>query len=134
MDILLFFAIPLSTILLSIVWQRIVRSPALVAITAFAIFLVWVYSLDATLLIFAIAYTILAFITAILTRFVLDRFFANNDVQNLQVNRLHADNIDTDLINATSLQVENEEGNNDSNGSCGRLNRCWTRNRYHNFK
>ena len=99
MDILLFFAIPLSTILLSIVWQRIVRSPALVAITAFAIFLVWVYSLDATLLIFAIAYTILAFITAILTRFVLDRFFANNDVQNLQVNRLHADNIDTDLIN-----------------------------------
>ena len=40
MNLFIFFALPLATILLAIVLQKILRSPILVAITAFAIYLI----------------------------------------------------------------------------------------------
>ena len=69
-NILLFFVLPLSTIILSIVLQKILRCPILVAGTFFAIFLIVTYVVDSNLLIFAIAYTIIAYITATLTRVI----------------------------------------------------------------
>ena len=39
-NLLLFFALPVATILLSIVLQKILNCPILVAITAFAIYLI----------------------------------------------------------------------------------------------
>lgn len=68
--ILLFFVLPLSTIILSIVLQKILKCPILVAGTFFAIFLIITYVIDSNLLIFAIAYTIIAYITATLTRVI----------------------------------------------------------------
>ena len=68
----IFFAIPLATIILSIVLQKTLRNPILVALTFFAIFLIVAFILDllgivdlGTGLIAAIIYTIIAFITAI---------------------------------------------------------------------
>ena len=69
-NILLFFVLPLSTIILSIVLQKILKCPILVAGTFFAIFLIITYVIDSNLLIFAIAYTIIAYITATLTRVI----------------------------------------------------------------
>ena len=68
--ILLFFALPISTIILSIVLQKLLKCPILVAGTFFAIYLIVTYAVDANLLIFAIAYTIIAFITATLTKVI----------------------------------------------------------------
>ena len=68
--VLLFFVLPISTIILSIVLQKILRCPILVAGTFFAIFLIVTYVVDPNLLIFAIAYTIIAYITATLTRVI----------------------------------------------------------------
>ena len=63
--LLLFFALPIATIILSIVLQKILKSPILVAATFFAIFLIVTFAaFDTWFLVFAIAYTILAFITA----------------------------------------------------------------------
>lgn len=66
--ILLFFALPIATIILSIVLQKILKCPILVAATFFAIYLVLTYIISPSLLIFAIVYTIIAYITAFLVR------------------------------------------------------------------
>jgi len=63
--LLLFFALPIATIILAIVLQKILRSPILVAATFFAIYLIVTFAVfDASFLIFTIVYTILAFLAA----------------------------------------------------------------------
>lgn len=68
MNILFLVIIPIATILISIVLQKILKKPVLVAILAFAIFLILAYTVFTTeFLLNAIVYTILAFLTAIIT-------------------------------------------------------------------
>ena len=70
-NLLIFFAIPVATIIFSIVLQKLLNSPILVAATIFAILLLVTFSaFDSSFLVYAILYSILAFITAIITRFV----------------------------------------------------------------
>ena len=68
MNLFIFFALPLATILLAIVFQKILRSPILVAITFFAIYLIVAFAAFsdtlAEAIIAAIIYTIIAYITA----------------------------------------------------------------------
>jgi len=69
--LLLAFALPIATILLSIVLQKILKCPLLVAATFFAVLLIITYAVfDSSFLVFAILYTILAYVTAVLTRLV----------------------------------------------------------------
>ena len=69
--LLIFFALPVATILLAIVLEKILRCPILTAITFFAIYLIVAFAIfDASFLVFVIIYTILAFITAVLTNIV----------------------------------------------------------------
>ena len=64
--LLLFFALPISTILLSIVLQKILNCPLLVAATFFAVYLIVTYvAFDSSFLVYVILYTILAYVTAI---------------------------------------------------------------------
>ena len=64
--LLLFFALPIATIILSVVLLKILKCPALVAATFFAIYLILTYAVfGSDFLIFAIVYTILSYITAI---------------------------------------------------------------------
>ena len=69
--LLLFFAIPVATIILSIVLQKLLQSPILVAATFFAIFLILTFAVfDESFLVFAILYTLLALVTALIVRFI----------------------------------------------------------------
>ena len=69
--LLLAFALPVATILLAIVLQKILKCPLLVAATFFAVFLIVTYAVfDSSFLVFAILYTILAYVTAVLTRII----------------------------------------------------------------
>ena len=78
MDLLIFFALPIATILLAIVLERVLRSPILVAITFFALYLIILFALFATevvtdlatLLIALIVLTFIAYITAVIVRFI----------------------------------------------------------------
>ena len=78
MDLLIFFALPIATVLLAIVLERVIHSPILVAITFFAIYLIVLFALFdtevvtdlATLLIALIVFTFLAYITALIVKFV----------------------------------------------------------------
>ena len=67
--LLLFFALPVATIILAIVLERILKCPWLVGATFFAIYLIVTFAVfDASFLVFAILYAILALVTAILAR------------------------------------------------------------------
>lgn len=81
--LLLLFALPVATIILAIVLQKILKCPLLVAATFFAIYLVVTYAaFDSSFFVYAILYTILAYVTAILTKLIceiISRFNLNND-------------------------------------------------------
>lgn len=72
--LLIFFALPVATIILAIVLQKILRCAFLTAATFFAIYLIVTFvAFDASFLVFAIAYTIIAFITAFIAEFFFER-------------------------------------------------------------
>ena len=89
--LLIFFALPIAIIIISIALQKIFKCPFLVAGIIFAIFLIVTFTIgNLNYLVATIAYTILAFITAILTNIIcrihreLDRREeANNNSGNL---------------------------------------------------
>lgn len=77
--LLLAFAIPVATILLSIVLQKILKCPLLVAATFFAVLLIVTFTVsDLSFLVFAIIYTILAYVTSVLTRFICNLISTTN--------------------------------------------------------
>lgn len=85
--LLIFFAIPVATIILSAIFETLIRSPLKIAGIAFSIFLIVAFALGGTveLLVAAIIYTILAFITAYLVCLFYNRdrhHFCNNSNNN----------------------------------------------------
>lgn len=128
--LLLFFALPVATIILAIVLQKILNNPLLVAATFFAIYLIVTFAaFDASFLVYAIIYTILAYITAILVKAIC-RFLAIIANQNNCTYRVTerpitiSTNLSSEASNLTSnttlLTTNNASTNNNSNGnSCG---------------
>lgn len=83
--LLLFFALPVATIIFAIVLQKLLNSPILVALTIFAVFLIVTFAaFTESFLVFAIVYTILAYITAVISRFV--KNFINSQNNNCNNN------------------------------------------------
>ena len=69
--LLIFFALPIAIIIISIALQKIFKCPFLVAGIIFAIFLIVTFAIgNLNYLVATIAYTILAFITAVLTNII----------------------------------------------------------------
>ena len=115
--LLLFFALPIATIILSIVLQKILKCPILVAATFFAIYLIVAFAIfDSGFLIFVILYTILAYITAVLTRLIcniLERL-------NLLNNNCNSNCICDDRCNNScrnNKNSNNNDNNNDNNNN-----------------
>ena len=72
--LLILFALPIATILLAIVLQKILKCPVLVAITFFAIDLIVAFAFFyASFLILVILYTALAYITAVIVKCLIRR-------------------------------------------------------------
>lgn len=73
--VLIFFAIPVAIIILSIVLERILKCPVLTAATFFSVFLIVAFAVfDTSFLVFVIAYTIISYITALISEFIFSRF------------------------------------------------------------
>lgn len=107
-NLLIFFAIPVATIILAIVLQKILKCPLLVAATFFAIFLIVTFAaFDESFLVFAILYTLLALITALIVRFICCLI----------------QNSDNSCINGDAMQnncmCENNNSDNDDDNNCG---------------
>lgn len=73
--LLIFFAIPLATIILSAILETFIKCPFKVAGIFFSIFIVVAFALGGTaeLILAAIVYTIISFITAILVKCITKR-------------------------------------------------------------
>ena len=117
MNLFIFFVLPLATILLSIVLQKILRSPILVAITFFAIYLIVAFvSFSDTLaeaIIAVIIYTVIAYITANIVMAIccLKRRNCNNEEQtrnNLSYNNM----INSRFINPYEIENNSYSINN----------------------
>lgn len=68
-NLLIFFAFPIAVIIVSIILQKLLHNPELVAALTFAVFLIITFTaFDETFLIATLAYTVLAFATAVITR------------------------------------------------------------------
>lgn len=79
--LLIFFALPLATIILAAVLQKLIKCPILVAAIFFAIYLIVAFAaFDATFLIAVIVYTFLAYVTAAIVR-ILCWFFRNCNIR-----------------------------------------------------
>ncbi len=78
--LLIFFAIPIATIILSAILETFIRCPFKVAGIFFSIFLVLAFILGGTaeLIVAAIIYTILSFITAYIVEIILRNREENN--------------------------------------------------------
>lgn len=78
--LLLFFAFPVAVIIFSIVLEKLLNNPTIVASLVFAVFLVVTFAAyDATFLIATLAYTVLAFITALIVNLLENREDLNDD-------------------------------------------------------
>lgn len=72
-NLLLFFAFPIATIILSITAQKLIKSPILVSSVFLAIYIIVAFAaFNAFFLIYAVVYSVFAYITAMMTQMVLD--------------------------------------------------------------
>ena len=123
MDILFFVILPLATILISIVLQKVLQSPSLVAILTFSIYLILAFTVFTTdFLINTVIYTILAFLTAVLVKTIYcliknmgDRINCNENDENIlkkDISGLEDSiNLLEDSINSLNNLITNLVGN-----------------------
>ncbi len=110
--LLIFFALPVAVIIISIALQKILKCPVLVAAIIFAIFLIVTFIVNnLNFLIAAITYAILSFITAYITciicRFI-DKLSCNSSC--------FCDNNDNERSNNRVLTISNNQNNGNSCG------------------
>lgn len=113
--LLIFFALPIATIILAIVLEKLLRCPILTAATFFAIYLIVAFSVfDATALVFVIIYTILAYITALIAEFLFSRCKKNcmNNCCRENANNTALSNEDAQNIACRVVRILNNSNNN----------------------
>ena len=151
--LLIFFALPIATIIISIALQKILKCPILVAAIIFAIFLVVTFIVgNLNFLIAAIIYAIISFITAVLTHIIcriLNTYRDNNcwrDRDNCNCNRNNNcnnncnnnscccnccsddSNNTVNFANGVSARI-NVIPNGNNNGETGCISGCYRRRR-----
>lgn len=116
--LLIFFALPIATIILAIVLQKLLRCPVLTAATFFAIYLIVAFAaFDASFLIYVIVYTVLAYITAVIAEFFFSRCRKNikcncNTCNN---NDIQLSNEEVERIATRVAQILSQNCNNNCN-------------------
>ncbi len=105
--LLIFFALPLAVIIISIALQKILKNPLLVASVIFAIFLIVTFIINnLNFLVATIVYTIISFITALIVCLIckfIERY-SNNFINNNTINQ-----------NSISCCSSSENNNNSCN-------------------
>ena len=121
-NLLIFFAIPLAIIIISIALQKVLRNPILVSGIVFSVLLVIVLAFfDPIYIIAAVVYAILAFITAIITSSICN--YIKNQICNNNLN----DNLNIDLNSSLNSSLNGNLAENNNN-SCSYYNNLNTNN------
>lgn len=133
--LLIFFAFPIAVIIVSYILEKLLNSPIAVASLIFAIFLVVTFAaFDELFLIATLAYTILAFITALIARYFCNRNESENNICEKLNNILNTlsnngnngcncnndeDDDDDNVCEAVGQILNNNNNNNSNNCGCG---------------
>lgn len=131
--LLLFFALPVATIILAIAVEKILRCPILTAAVFFAIFLIVAFAaFDTSFLVFVIAYTIIAFIVAVIEELFFRRcreegksccnFNLCGCRDRQENNTVTLSNQDIRRIAEQLARLQNNNCSNNSNNCCNCLN------------
>lgn len=118
MNTLLFFlALPVATIILSITLLKILKCPTLVATTFFAIYLILTYAVFGSgFLIFAIIYTILSYLTTIITKTICKIIIRINRCSNNSCRECRENNTyDNSLCDCIARSINNSDEFNNTN-------------------
>lgn len=117
---LIFFAFPISTIILSITMQKLIKSPILVASVFFAIYLIVAFAVfNAFFIIYAFVYAIFAYITAIMTQMVIRYIQSNKDNNSsCQCSNTACNNINSTNGTVTNIRVRVAPRNNCYSRNC----------------
>lgn len=100
--LLIFFALPIATIIISIALQKVLKCPALVAGIIFAIFLIVTFIInDLNFLVATIVYTIISFLTALIICAIC-RFLNNEEEDNSCCSCECCNNQENNIENAQS--------------------------------
>lgn len=113
--LLIFFAIPLATIILSAILETFINSPIKIAGIFFSIFIVVAFALggSAELILAALVYTIISFITALITSFIINNICTNHYVDNYNTGETIPNyNVDDNLLESAETTNSLEENNN----------------------
>lgn len=130
--LLIFFAFPIAVIIISYILEKLLNSPIAVASLIFAIFLVVTFAaFDELFLIATLAYTLLAFITALIARYFCNRNESENNICEKLNNILNTisengnnncncnnDNDDDNVCEAVG-QILNNNNSNSNGCGCG---------------
>ena len=112
--LLLFFALPIATIIISIALQKIFKSPMLVAAIIFAIFLVITFIINnVNFLIATIIYTIISYITALVVSTlcrIIRKLECKNDYSSRGDNN-RCNNLSNELLTINSSGGNSNDGN-----------------------
>ena len=107
-NLLVFFALPLATIIIAVVLERIWKNYILVTLFTFAIYLIVAFALgDSNLLVLVIIYTVLAFIASFLSMLF----------RRLNKRLKHLEEI-------SDINDENNRRNCENNGNVSNANNC----------
>lgn len=132
--LLIFFAFPIAVIIVSYILEKLLNSPIAVASLIFAIFLVVTFAVfDELFLIATLAYTLLAFITALIARYFCNRNESENNIceklnnilntisnnENNGCNCNNDDDDDDNICEAVGQILNNNNNNNSHNCGCG---------------
>ncbi len=113
-DLLMFFAIPFAVVVISIVLEKLIKCPYLVAAIIFSIFLViGIATSNTTLLIAGVVYMVISFVAAYLTM-VICKILKNNRYNISSV--LNTNNLNgTQVFDTNNVFTTNENLNNTRN-------------------
>ncbi len=120
--LLIFFALPIATVILSIVLEKILRCPILTAATFFAIYLIIAFAVfNSSALVFVIIYTILAYITALIAEFFFSRCRKRECNNNCceENNRNNTNSLSNEDAQNIACRVARILNNSNNNCNCG---------------
>lgn len=121
--LLIFFALPLATIILSIALQKILKCPFLVSAIIFAIFLIVTFIVNNLIvLVLAIIYAIISFITAVIVSIMYNLLNKNNSCESRR-NDSDCNNNSNNQVSARINVIPNANTNGRTGCICGRYRR-----------
>lgn len=118
-NLLIFFALPIATIIISIALQKILKCPYLVSAIVFAIFLIVTFIINnLNFLVATIVYTIISFITALIVCLACRIIESLNGRKGCNRNCRRNNNTVSEIENINDILSINGEYTNNGNNGC----------------